>query len=89
MELGFTRHARRKMHELGMTVSDVTAIVAADDVIEEYEDRAGVLLHGIVRGAEVHVSVVRQAEPAITLVTTVYEVDGEHFPNGRTRRSRP
>jgi hypothetical protein len=86
---GFTRHARRKMHELGLSVDEISAVVGANDVIERYKTRDGVLLYGVVRGCELHVSVVRQGDPPVTLVTTVYAVDRAEFPDGRTRRRRP
>jgi hypothetical protein len=87
--LGFSRHARLKMRQLGVTVDDVVAVTEEDDVIERYVGRDGALLYGIVGGTELHVSIVRQGDPPFTLVTTVYEVDRRQFPDGRTRRSRP
>lgn len=41
MERGFTRHARRKMHALGLSVDEINAVVGANDVIERYETREG------------------------------------------------
>lgn len=87
VQYGFTRHARLKMRQLGLAVDDVTAVIADRDVIERYAGRKGELLYGHVRGMEVHVSVVRQRDPRIGLVTTVYRVDRVLFPDGRTRRS--
>jgi hypothetical protein len=73
------------MRELGLGVDDVLRIIDADDVIERYVSRPGVLIHGVVRDVRVHVSVVE--DPAgVTLITTVYAVDRLHFPDGRTRR---
>lgn len=87
VQYGFTRHARSKMRQLGLTVDDVMAVIANRDVIERYAGREGELLYGRVRGMEVHVSVVRQDAPRIGLVTTIYRVDRAVFPDGRTRRS--
>lgn len=87
MGLGFTRHARRKMRQLRLSVDAVGRIVADDDVIERYERREGMLVYGRVGALEIHVSVVRRDTLGIRLVTTVYEVDRAVFPDGRTRRS--
>ena len=89
MEHGFTRHARRKMHELGLSVNEINAVVGANEVIERYEAREGMLLYAVVHSREIHMSVVRQRDPPVTLVTTVYEVDRTVFPDGRTRRRTP
>lgn len=89
MDLGFTRHARLRMRQLGISVDAVIAVIETNDLIERYPDRDGVLLFGTAAGKEIHVSLVRQADPPVTLVTTVYEVDRRTFPDGRTRRSRP
>ena len=85
MRYGFTRHARRKMIQLGLTVDDVLGVVHVDDVIERYEDRDGALLYGDVGGLELHVALAAVGQD-VTLVTTVYAVDRTVFPDGRTRR---
>ncbi|MGH8905251.1 MAG: DUF4258 domain-containing protein [Egibacteraceae bacterium] len=89
MTHGFTRHARLKMRRLGLTVDDIDAVVRDRDVIERYTDRKGVLPYGKVRNTEVHVSIVDNPDPPVTLVTTIYEVDRDLFPDGRTRRRTP
>ncbi len=83
---GYTRHARGKMRDLGLSVSDVNAIVTAGDVIEQYRVRRGALLYGRIGDREFHVSLVHDPSSGVTLVTTVYEVDRGTFPNGRRRR---
>lgn len=87
MTYGFTRHARLKMRRLGLTVDDIDAVIR--DGIECYADRDGALLYGKVRGTEIHVCIVDNPDPPVTLVTTVYEVDRDQFPDGRTRRRTP
>ena len=85
MRHGFTRHARRKMIQLGLTVDDVLGVVHVGDIIERYADRDGALLYGEVRGIELHVALVVMGQD-VTLMTTVYAVDRTVFPDGRTRR---
>lgn len=89
MIYGFTRHARLEMRRLGLTVDDIGAVIRDSDVIECYPDRHGALLYGKVRGMEIHVCVVDNPDPPVTLVTTVYEVNRDQFPDGRTRRRTP
>jgi len=83
---GFTRHARAKMRQLGLATDAINEVLAADDVIERYTDRTGVLLYGWTGTMEIHVVAIHDPSSGVTLVTTVYEVDREMFPDGRTRR---
>lgn len=78
------------MRALGLSRSDLEAIIEADDVCElmptPTDGRSGRRLHGMVAGREVHVVLVANPGERLHTVTTVYAVDRRVFPDGRTRR---
>lgn len=84
-----TLHAHRKARSLGLTIEQVREIIARDDVCETMpnptDGRIGKRLYGRVGAREFHIIVVVNAGDTLHTVTTVYEVDRKHFPDGRTR----
>jgi hypothetical protein len=70
----------------------VRELIDRDDVCEPMpnptDGRLGKRLYGRVGAREFHIIVVVNPGDTLHTVTTVYEVDRKHFPDGRTRRRK-
>jgi hypothetical protein len=76
-ELRFSRHARDRMLDFGLDVSDIRAAVDSGETIEEYEDSRLLLGRSGVR--PVHV-VVRDEEPLIFVITATSPTPSAGIP---------
>lgn len=85
-----TLHARRRARDLGITIAQLRQFIDLDDVCETMptptDERTGKRLYGRLGSREIHVIVVVNPGDTHHTVTTVYEVDRDQFPDGRTRR---
>lgn len=84
--LHFSRHARDRMLDFGLSVSDVKASLASGEVIEEYEDESR-LIFGRSGSRPVHI-VVCDVE-SWTFVITTYVPDPSRWDASLRRRIRP
>jgi hypothetical protein len=76
----------------GISRRDITAVLAADDRIEEYPEDfpfPSALFAGTMADRMIHVVAGLDADGREIHVISAYEPDAEHFEaDGRTRRSR-
>lgn len=84
-KLRFSRHARNRMLDFHLDVSDVQTALASAEVIEQYEEGAQLVL-GRSGTQALHVVVVHLNE--ITLVITVYLPDPARWDAGFRHRIR-
>lgn len=82
----FSRHARDRMLDFRLDVSDVRAALASAEVVEEYEDESQLVLGR--SGIQALHLVIRRLDE-LTFLITVYVPDPARWDPSFRRRIRP
>jgi hypothetical protein len=82
----FSRHARDRMLDFHLDVSDVQAALASAEVVEEYEDESQLVLGR--SGIQALHLVIRRLD-VLTFVITIYVPDSARWDPAFRRRIRP
>jgi Domain of unknown function (DUF4258) len=85
-QLFFSRHARGRMLDFHLDVSDIRAALASTEVVEEYDDESQLVLG---RSGIQALHLVIQALDQLTFVITVYIPDPARWDPSFRRRIRP
>jgi hypothetical protein len=85
-KLRFSRHARDRMLDFRLDVSDIQRALASAEVVEEYDDESELLLGR--SGIQALHIVIRRSEE-FTFVITVYVPDPARWDPSFRRRMRP